>query len=268
MHHYLRICLQSVLVLLFCESIISILQPSNAQSDELQALIPDALPECASICDGYSFQMIVSACPRTNSSDRSVVARCKCADKENMEWFAACIDRTCSDEVDVSVDDVLGRAYSTIEKNCVELGQDISLNRDEFFSQGGAQRRDSVTGTAVAPTPTVTTAEEPGNGNSSGPTRGTPPPTDATVGITSTAVGILPSATTLPADDSGLSRSDKVAIGVGLGVGIPTMMIALLTLVVTCRGRIPWLRLLRMWKPKLEAVAKSEHVGKYSTSKH
>lgn len=53
--------------------------------------------------------------------------------------------------------------------------------------------------------------------------------------------------------EGGLSRSDKVALGVGLGVGMPTMIIALLTYLATYRrGKA------RRQKAKIEAEGQNK----------
>ena len=47
---------------------------------------------------------------------------------------------------------------------------------------------------------------------------------------TSTIATQLPVVTNSPSSDTGLSRSDKIALGVGLGIGLPTIILMIIGL--------------------------------------
>lgn len=212
----------------------------QAQSDEVQALIPDALPQCATVCDSYHLQMVASECRKANPSVDIMdlnVARCTCTDRPNMEWYAACLTRTCSDEMGSKVGEVIEKAYSKLEKTiCAKQNTSVVLTREEFFQTAGVDQQQNSTAvagggdanTSIPPSRTMSTIE------TTGVSSNIPPSSSSS---SSSSASNIPST-----GGAGMSTSDKIAIGVGLGIGIPTMVIALLTFVFTCRWPLPWLK--------------------------
>lgn len=67
--------------------------------------------------------------------------------------------------------------------------------------------------------------------SSSGSTTSSQPPTTSPQPVTTS-----PSSNTSNDNSGPLSRSDRIALGVGLGIGIPSILIGVITLVVKCRN--------------------------------
>ena len=58
----------------------------------------------------------------------------------------------------------------------------------------------------------------------------------ASTAMSSTTIGILPNATSIPGQYSnGLSQSDKIALACGVAIGVPSVLIALIALVHRAR---------------------------------
>lgn len=96
----------------------------------------------------------------------------------------------------------------------------------------------TATATRIAGVATGAAGASQGTGSATTSAAGNSAPTAGSTGTTeSTGTGGSSSGNATSAGSSGLSTSDRIAIGVGLGVGIPTIVITLAAWLCPCAGR-------------------------------
>jgi hypothetical protein len=96
----------------------------------------------------------------------------------------------------------------------------------------------TATATRIAGVATGAAGASQGTGSATTSAAGNSAPTAGSTGTTeSTGTGGSSSGNATSAGSSGLSTSDRIAIGVGLGVGIPTIVITLAAWLCPCAGK-------------------------------
>jgi hypothetical protein len=142
---------------------------------------------------------------------------CTCRNVTEIEEWAKCIGSNCPSEV--------GQVYNTALSNCNSNGgYSVAVSLDDFLSVAEGGKPVATTYTPIIPTSIMPTSIVPTGTVSVVNTR---VQTSTSLHITT----LSPTDTTQPsANEDGLSRSDDIALGVGLGMGLPALVIGLAAL--------------------------------------
>lgn len=184
----------------------SLLSITSITATFAQTLSANRFPACAQFC---AYNIPTAGCVGTDDA-------CLCTNIPYLTSIAACIGLDCTAAgVSTSADVFIA--------DCNTSGVTLAMSKAEFVAAANGAL------SSAAPTRTTTVGEV------ASPTDASPTTSQAASETTKTTTTNAPQQT--GSTGGGLSTSDKIALGVGIGFGIPAVIAAIATCWMCLRGR-------------------------------